>query len=110
MPDDTRQPLDDLRLDQSNLFREETFTDLRIGSIRQLTPIMVDGARDLGRPLMFIGQTQLMSQMGPLPVQAPIEAQNLADAIAAFPEAIKIAPVYRELIKYFNRNLTWKLQ
>ena len=91
MPDDTRQPLDDLRLDQSNLFREETFTDLRIGSIRQLTPIMVDGARDLGRPMMFIGQTQLMSQMGPLPVQAPIEAQNLADAIAAFPEAIKIA-------------------
>ena len=91
MPDDTRQPLDDLRLDQSNLFREETFTDLRIGSIRQLTPITVDGARDLGRPMMFIGQTQLMSQMGPLPVQAPIEAQNLADAIAAFPEAIKIA-------------------
>ena len=56
-----------------------------------LTPIMVDGARDLGRPMMFIGQTQLMSQMGPLPVQAPIEAQNLADAIAAFPDAIKIA-------------------
>ena len=43
------------------------------------------------RPLMFIGETQLMSQMGPLPVQTRIEAENLQAAIDLFPEAIQAA-------------------
>jgi hypothetical protein len=32
-----------------------------------------------------------MSQVGPLPVQVRIEADNLAQAIAKYPEAIRIA-------------------
>ncbi len=89
--DPNSQPLAELKLDGANLYREEVFTDFRVGSIKQLTPVTTDGSRDLGRPLMFIGETQLMSQMGPLPVQTKIEAENLQAAIDLFPEAIQAA-------------------
>jgi hypothetical protein len=85
------QALSEIKLDSKNLYREEVFTDLRVGSIKQLTPITSDGSRDLTRPIVFLGETQLMSQMGPLPVQAKIEAENLAGAIAGFPAAIQRA-------------------
>jgi hypothetical protein len=85
------QALSDIKLDSKNLYREEVFTDLRVGSIKQLTPITADGSRDLARPIVFLGETQLMSQMGPLPVQAKIEGETLAAAIAGFPAAIQTA-------------------
>jgi len=92
MSDDPNlQPLSELKLDATNLYREEVFTDLRVGSIKQLTPVSRDGARDLERPLVFIGETQLMSQMGPLPVQTRIEAESLDEAIRLFPAAIQTA-------------------
>ena len=50
-----------------------------------------DGDRDLTRPIVYIGETQLMSQVGPLPVQTRIEAENLQAAIARFPAAIQTA-------------------
>ena len=87
MTDPKPQPLDELKLDLTNLYREEHFTDLRVGSIKQLTPVAADGSRDLSRPVVFIGETQLMS----LPVQTRIEAENLAAAMEAFPAAIKVA-------------------
>lgn len=85
------QALSEIKLDSANLYREEVFTDLRVGSIKQLTPVTADGSRDLSRPMVFLGETQLMSQMGPLPVQAQIEADTLAGAIAGFPEAVQAA-------------------
>jgi hypothetical protein len=85
------QSLSELKLDETNLYREEVFTDFRVGSIKQLTPVTRDGSRDPVRPLMFIGETQLMSQMGPLPVQTRIEAANLQAAIDLFPAAIQTA-------------------
>ena len=84
-------PLSEIMLDAKNLFREEVFTDLRVGSIKQLTPVTSDGSRDMGRPMTYVGETQLMSQMGPLPVQAPIEADNLQEAMERFPAAIQTA-------------------
>ncbi len=85
------QALAEIKMDVANLYREEVFTDLRVGSIKQLTPVTVDGSRDPGRPMIFVGETQLMSQMGPLPVQARIEVATLKEAIAAFPAAIQAA-------------------
>lgn len=85
------QLFDDLRMDAGSLYREETFTDLKVGSIRRLTPITADGSPDPAKPVRYIGQTQLMSQMGPLPVQASIDATSLKDAIEKFPQAIKEA-------------------
>ena len=91
MSDPQTQPLSEIKLDDKNLYQEEVFTDLRVGSIKQLTPVMKDGNRDLARPVVFIGETQLMSQVGPLPVQTRIEAENLQAAIDRFPAAIQTA-------------------
>jgi len=85
------QPLSEIKLDDTNLYKEEVFTDLRVGSLKQLTPVTKDGDRDLARPMVYVGETQLMSQVGPLPVQTRIEAENLQAAIERFPAAIQTA-------------------
>ncbi|HMO50201.1 MAG TPA: hypothetical protein PKE26_04915 [Kiritimatiellia bacterium] len=87
----TKRNLDDVQMDTANLYREETITDLRTGTIKVLYPITVDGSADPMRPPMFICQTELMSNAGMLPVSAPIEATNLAEAVEKFPVAVKQA-------------------
>jgi hypothetical protein len=91
MSDPQTQPLSEIKLDEKNLYKEEVFTDLRVGSLKQLTPVTKDGGRDLTRPMVYVGETQLMSQVGPLPVQTRIEAENLQAAIERFPAAIQTA-------------------
>ncbi len=56
-----------------------------------LTPVKVDGQIDTSRAVLYTGETQLMSQMGPVPVHAPIEAASLDEAIQRFPEAVNQA-------------------
>ncbi len=84
-------PLGEITVDQDNLYREDTFTDLKVASIRRLTPIRADGSDDTSRPVMFVGETTLMSQRGPLPINCPIEATTLEDAMNAFPQAVQAA-------------------
>ena len=84
-------PLGEIAVDQDNLYREETFSDLKVASIRRLTPVTADGADDPGRPTLFIGETTLMSARGPLPINCPIEATTLTEAFAAFPQAVQDA-------------------
>ena len=84
-------PLDQIQVDQQNLYREESITDLRVATIRRLIPINTDGTDDISRPVQYIGSTQIISQMGPLPISAPIEAASLQEAIEKFPQAIKDA-------------------
>jgi len=91
MSDPQTQPLSEIKLDEKNLYKEEVYTDLRVGSLKQLTPVTKEGERDLGRPMVYIGETQLMSQVGPLPVQTRIEAENLQAAMERFPAAIQTA-------------------
>ncbi len=79
----------DISVDTDNLHREEVFTDLHAASIRRLTPVKADGSTDSGRDVIYIGETNLMTQMGPLPVQFPIEAKSLDDAFNRFPEGVK---------------------
>lgn len=85
------KPLSEIQVDKQNLYREEVYTDLKIASIRVLTPVTVDGQIDTSRPVLYSGETQLMSQMGPVPVHAPIDATSLDDAIQKFPEAVNQA-------------------
>ena len=84
-------PLDQIQVDQQNLYREESITDLRVATIRRLIPINADGTDDISRPTQYIGSTQIISQMGPLPISAPIEAASLQEAIEKFPQAVKDA-------------------
>ena len=73
MNSNEKRTLADVRVDQNNLYREETFTDLKVGTIRRLMPVRSDGSPDETRRPIFTGQTQVMSSMGPVPVQCPIE-------------------------------------
>lgn len=81
----------EIAVDKSNLYREETYSDLKVASIRRLTPVLESGAIDDSREEIFIGETTLMSQRGPLPVSAPIAARTLSEAFDKFPEAVNQA-------------------
>jgi hypothetical protein len=85
------QSITEIKVDASHLYREEVFTDLRIATIRRLTPVRADGTPDPSRPALYSAQTTLMSQAGPLPVEAPIDAASLEEAAAKFPAAIQEA-------------------
>jgi len=79
----------DIHMDQNALYREEIYTDRKIGTIRALVPVTADGATDLGRKVVYIGEAQIVTQVGPLPVSFEIEAPNLQAAVAAYGEAAK---------------------
>lgn len=78
----------EFKVDRKSLYKEETFTDLKVCSIRRLTPVSEDGKPDSSRKTIFVGQTSLMSPNGPLPIQAIIQAKELAQAFKRFPEAM----------------------
>ena len=84
-----QQGLDQIQIDTDNLYREESFTDLKVASIRRLVPIKIDGSDDDSRPAIYSGSAHIMSQMGPVPVNAQIEASSLQEALEKFPDAIK---------------------
>lgn len=75
--------------EKKNLYREESVTDLKIASIRQLIPINLDGSADDTREILFLGSTQLSTPQGPIPIQAKLEAATLEQALDAFPQAME---------------------
>ena len=89
MVDDSPNGLDTLTIDTTNLFREESITDTQSANIKLLIPITLDGNEDSSRERQFIGDTTLMTQMGPIPVQFPIPAKNLEEAFTMFPEGVQ---------------------
>ncbi len=82
--------LKNLKMERDRLYLEEVITDLAAGTIRRMTPIRADGRPDVSRATLYMGQAQVLSAMGPLPIQFELEADNLEEAIAMFgPEAEK---------------------
>lgn len=75
-----------LAIDGQSLYLDESFTDLRVGAIRRLTPVDRDGNPDPSRPVRYSGQTQVMTPAGPLPLSFEIPATSLTEAAAGFPE------------------------
>jgi hypothetical protein len=86
-----KSDLPEVRLDPAGLYREEIFTDRRAGTIRRLTPVTVDGATDPKRPVLYSGQTQLLTPAGVLPLGFEIEAGSLEEALAKFPDGVNAA-------------------
>jgi len=86
-------------MDAASLYREETYTDRKIGTLRVLVPVKSDGSPDTARPALYQGEAQLMTNMGPLPISFDIEARTLAEAVAGYAEATKagIERAMREL-------------
>src|SRR5579864_3948715 len=54
----------ELKMDPANLFREEIFTDRKIGTIRVMTPVKSDSSADASRKVIYVGETQLMTPVG----------------------------------------------
>ena len=79
----------EIRMDVDNLYREETFTDNAVGTLRRLTPVTADGDIDTARPMQFIGSTQVLTTAGPMPLSFEIEAETLTEAAEAFGDAAK---------------------
>ncbi len=91
----------DFKVDTSNLYREDAITDLKVASIRRMLPVTPDGKDDPSRSPVYFGHTQILTPQGPLPLQARLMANNLQEAIAAFPEAMEkeMAQMVQELRK-----------
>ncbi len=84
-------PDQDISMDTASLYREESFTDRRIGSIQRLVPVNADGTPDDARSALFVGQTQVLTPAGALPLSFEIDAQTLDEAVGKFGDGAKEA-------------------
>jgi hypothetical protein len=80
-----------LTMDGDALYREESFSDRRVGTIQRLTPVTANGDDDESRSVRYIGQTQVMSPAGALPITFELEVDSLSEAVAGFPDAAEKA-------------------
>lgn len=71
-------------MDAADLYREDIYTDRKVGTIRVLTPVTPEGTPDTQRPVQYMGQAQLLTAMGALPLTFDIDANSLPEAIAKF--------------------------
>ncbi len=78
-------------MDSTQIYLEETFTDRRVGTIRRLTPVTADGSIDAARPVIFVGQAQVMTPMGAVPISFELDASTLNAAIEKFGAAAEQA-------------------
>lgn len=95
----------DLSVKQNNLYLEESFTDMDMTSVRRLTPVKPNGLKDKSRKQIFVGHLNLMTPEGPLPIQTPLAARNLKEAMEIYPETMKTALAkMQEEIKKFQQK------
>jgi hypothetical protein len=76
-------------MDAANVYREDVYTDRKVGTIRCMTPVNADGSTDGTRGILFLGETQIMTPMGALPVSFEVPATTLAEAIEKYGESAK---------------------
>lgn len=81
----------ELKMDPATLYREDSFTDRRMGLIRVLTPVTSDGLTDPSRKILYVGEAQLLTAAGPLPLSFEIEAASLGEAAERFGAGAKAA-------------------
>src|SRR5208283_2574086 len=98
MKTDNRKP--EPKMDPDGMFREEIFTDHQAGSIRRLTPVKADGSLDPGRKPVYIGEAQLLTSAGALPLSFEIEAQSLGEAAQKYGVGVKLA--YEQALEEFQ--------
>ena len=89
----------ELKVDAKALYMEEIFTDRRIGTIRRLTPVNEEGQRDTARAVLYMGETQVLTPAGALPIGFEIGAGSLEEA------AEKFGPLAREAIERTVKEL-----
>jgi hypothetical protein len=99
MPSNDQQSSIDFTVDRNNLYREESFTDIKVAAIRRLTPVKADGSDDESRNPIYMAQTQLMSPSGPVVLQSILDAKTLDQAMDKFPKAMQ-----KEMDKVIEKN------
>ncbi|MCP4022315.1 MAG: cytoplasmic protein [Desulfobacteraceae bacterium] len=97
------QHADDItfKVDKAHLYREETITDLKLASIKKLTPILADGSEDNTRETIFLGASQLTTPQGVIPIQSRLKAKSLDQAMDIFPAAMEIK--VQQVLKHFQQ-------
>jgi hypothetical protein len=55
-----------------------------VGTIRRLTPVNKDGVRDPARAVLYVGETQVLTPAGALPIGFEISAGSLEEAAEKF--------------------------
>ncbi len=102
MSDPAQEASADAAMDATALYREDVFTDQRVGTIRRLTPVTADGDVDASRPVLFHGQAQILTPAGALPINFELPGGTLSEAVAAFGDAARQAleDTMRELQEY----------
>lgn len=88
MADESTQ---DPQMDADGLYQEDTITDRKVGTIRRLTPLKPDASVDPDRPVLYVGQAEIMTNMGPVPINFEIEGANLQEAVEGFAAAAAAA-------------------
>lgn len=78
-------------MDPDGLFREENFTDQKMGSIRKLVPVKADGSDDPDREVSFFGAAQVMTPMGALPLNFKLDGTTIGEAASDFAGKAQIA-------------------
>ena len=81
----------DPQMDADGMYLEEMFTDRRVGALRRLTPVRRDGSPDASRSVLFVGQAEIMTNMGPVPINFEIEGETLDQAVEGFSAAANAA-------------------
>jgi len=81
----------EIKVDPKQLYLEEIFTDRRVGTIRRLTPVGKDGSRDQARAVLYVGETQVLTPAGALPIAFEIGAGSLEEAAEKFGQLAKEA-------------------
>jgi len=81
----------DIKVDSKALYLEEVFTDRRVGTIRRMTPVKGDGERDTARAVLYVGETQVLTPAGALPIGFEIGAGSLEEAADKFGQLAKEA-------------------
>jgi hypothetical protein len=81
----------DPQMTADDLYLEEVFTDRRVGTIQRLSPVDAQGAPDAKRQVLYVGQTQILTAAGALPLSFEIEAGSLREAAEKFGDAAKVA-------------------
>ncbi len=79
------------KMDAADLWREEVFTDRKVGVLRRLTPVKPDGSDDKARKAIFVGEASLYTPAGTLPLSFDIPAETLEAAAAAYGDAVEKA-------------------
>jgi hypothetical protein len=85
------EQIPEISMDADDLYREENFTDRKVGTIRKMVPVKPDGSDDSSRSVVFIGTTQILTPYGAVPLSFEIDASDLKQACENFPDAAKAA-------------------